>query len=85
MALTIEQSEWFTKMELLFGTDGWKTFMDDVQGFLDATKASALGRPNWDGVVFDKGRIAAFEQMLSYEGTCARLKAEMEGADAESV
>lgn len=76
--MTPEQAEFFDKMEVMFGTPGWKTFVDDVKGFADALTGGAFNYSTFDAYNVDRGRWQAFQQIINYENMCDQLKARLQ-------
>lgn len=79
--MTPDQREYFDKMEQLFATDGWKVYISDIEGNLEALKDSALSLSSIEDFYIAKGRMLGLNQTLGFEDLIDNLRKDLEDSE----
>lgn len=69
MYLTEAEQEEIRQMEELFGTTGWKTFIERNQTAMDLVQKQAIHAKNSDELFMLKGQMHVLQQVVQYEQT----------------
>jgi hypothetical protein len=82
--LTPDQIKYFDDMERLFGSQGWKNFVEDIDIRQKQEREDLLQpRQTTDGITQAYGRSEVYRYILTLQTTLADVKAQLEGAEYE--
>lgn len=76
--MTPENAKYFDDMEFLFGQQGWKNFIEDVQLRQKQERDTLLAnKPNLNDMQIAFGHNQVYEYILSLEPTLAEVKRQL--------
>lgn len=77
--MTPEQQKYFDTMEFLFGQDGWKNFIEDIQIRQTQDKENLLNsKQTYSDVQIMYGRNEVYSYILSLEDTLKEVKSQLQ-------
>ena len=83
--LTIDQNKYFDEFEEMFGTNGWKALLGQLEQEIYEIQADALEAKTWDEVLKYRGRADAWAYLRNLPGILEFQKAELEAGEDENV
>jgi hypothetical protein len=79
--LTDQQKTYFDEIEKTFNTQGWKLFIDDLKGNLEAIKNSLLAQADVEKFFMAKGRFLVLNDILSFQESMQYTRKALEQQD----
>lgn len=77
--MTPEQQKYFDTMEFLFGQDGWKNFIEDIEIRQTQDKENLLNsKQTYSDVQIMYGRNEVYSYILSLEDTLKEVKSQLQ-------
>lgn len=80
MKLSVEQNDYFDTMDTLFMSKGWRLFIDDFEGFVEAMKSHLLSVKEPRDLYLAQGRIMEMQHVLNYQEMIEATKKSLEDA-----
>lgn len=78
MALTPEDIKYFEDMDGMFGTMGWRRFVDEAKAQIYQYQAQALEAPNFETVAFLRGQAEQLNRIINLPDTLATIRTQAE-------
>lgn len=72
-------------MEEMFNTDGWKLFINDLQGNVEAIKSALLVQADVEKFYIAKGRFLTITDVLGLQGYLESTKASLETQEDDAL
>lgn len=67
MAITQDQTNYYERLNEMFGTEGWKELVEHAKAEIYQLQADSLDAKNWDIVCYLKGKAEQLAYFVSLE------------------
>lgn len=81
MALTQEQTNYYDRLDEMFGTAGWRELVEEAKKEIYQIQADALEAKSWDTVCYLKGKAEQLAYLVNLEEISDMQRKSLELAD----